>query len=143
MIELVKERVEKPDCKINGFILDGCPTSLSQVQQLAENDIVPSVVIALNQNDQLSYDRLDQLRYDPINAKFYNLQSASPQVQARLVQLNEHSQKVLGQRLNEYNNFLPKVESEYERLLIRINNEEVPEKVFTNLCEAIEKTLND
>jgi len=48
VVELVKERIEKPDCKINGFILDGCPTSLEQVQQLAENGIVPSVVIALN-----------------------------------------------------------------------------------------------
>jgi hypothetical protein len=44
-------------------------------------------------------------------------------------------------RLEEYNNFLPKVESEYEKQLIRINAEEDHEKVFMNLCEAVEKPV--
>jgi len=80
-----------------------------------------------------------------LDAKFYHLQKSqiSQAVLPRLIQLNEHTQKVLSQNLNDYNNFLPKVESEYERLLIRINNEEAPERVFTNLCEAIEKTMID
>ena len=27
IIDLVRERLSKPDCKINGYILDGCPTT--------------------------------------------------------------------------------------------------------------------
>ena len=31
IIDLVKERLNKPDCKINGWILDGCPTTPEQI----------------------------------------------------------------------------------------------------------------
>jgi hypothetical protein len=27
VIDLIRERLSKPDCKINGWVLDGCPTT--------------------------------------------------------------------------------------------------------------------
>ncbi len=51
VITLVQERLDKPDCKINGYILDGCPTTNEQILKLAELGIVPSLVVALSQND--------------------------------------------------------------------------------------------
>lgn len=48
IINLVKERLEKPDCKINGYILDGCPTTAEQIAKLADLGITPSLVVALN-----------------------------------------------------------------------------------------------
>jgi adenylate kinase len=34
IIDLVRERLAKPDCKINGYILDGCPTTPEQILKL-------------------------------------------------------------------------------------------------------------
>jgi len=41
IVDLVRERLEKPDCRINGWILDGCPMNLYQIKQLKELLIQP------------------------------------------------------------------------------------------------------
>ena len=48
IIDLVKTRLEKPDCKINGWILDGCPTTNEQIAALNDLGFVPSLVITLD-----------------------------------------------------------------------------------------------
>jgi adenylate kinase family enzyme len=48
IIDLVKTRLEKPDCKINGWILDGCPTTNEQIAALNDLGIMPSLVITLD-----------------------------------------------------------------------------------------------
>jgi adenylate kinase family enzyme len=34
IIDLIRERLSKPDCTINGYILDGCPTTPEQINRL-------------------------------------------------------------------------------------------------------------
>lgn len=34
IIDLIHERLSKPDCTINGYILDGCPTTQEQILKL-------------------------------------------------------------------------------------------------------------
>ena len=48
IVELVRERLSKPDCTINGFILDGCPSTPEQIIKLQELGIFPSLVVALD-----------------------------------------------------------------------------------------------
>lgn len=100
-------------------------------------------MIALSQNDLITYDRLEQLRYDPVDNRFYNIQHYKPQphVEARLIHRVEHSAPILKIRLEEYNNFLACVEKDYQRQLVRVNAEESPEIVFANLCETVEKPV--
>lgn len=62
-------------------------------------------------------------------------------IEARLIHRTEHSPAILKIKLEEYNNFLPKVETEYQRQLIRVNAEEAFDRVFANMCEAIEKPV--
>lgn len=73
VIDLVKNRLEKPDCKINGYILDGCPTTNEQIAALNDLGIVPSLVITLDQSDSSVYEKIEQRRFDPIELKHYNL----------------------------------------------------------------------
>mmetsp|Transcript_22934 Transcript_22934/g.17382 ORF Transcript_22934/g.17382 Transcript_22934/m.17382 type:complete len:219 (+) Transcript_22934:358-1014(+) len=41
VLQLVVERLSKPDCAVNGWILDGCPTSPEQIQRLKELNLAP------------------------------------------------------------------------------------------------------
>ena len=59
VIDLVKNRLEKPDCKINGYILDGCPTTNEQIAALNDLGIVPSLVITLDQSDSSVYEKIE------------------------------------------------------------------------------------
>jgi adenylate kinase len=69
----VKNRLEKPDCKINGYILDGCPTTNEQIAALNDLGIVPSLVITLDQSDSSVYEKIEQRRFDPVEGRTYNL----------------------------------------------------------------------
>ena len=69
----MKTRLEKPDCVINGWILDGCPTTNEQIATLNDLGIVPSLVITLDQSDSSVYEKIEQRRWDPIECRQYNL----------------------------------------------------------------------
>jgi adenylate kinase family enzyme len=63
IIDLVKKRLDMPDCKINGWILDGCPTTIEQINMLNTNGInhgiTPSLVITLDQGDSSVYEKIE------------------------------------------------------------------------------------
>ncbi len=87
---------------------------------------------------------MEQKRYDPVEGRFYNLiKERLPQksVMERLIQLPEHTQPLIKQRLIDYRNFLVSVENEFRQLLIRISMEDTQEKIFINFCDAIEHTV--
>jgi len=65
--------LEKPDCKINGWILDGCPTTNEQIAALNDLGIIPSLVITLDQSDSSVYGKIEQRRFDPVELKHYNI----------------------------------------------------------------------
>ena len=73
VMELVKERLSQPDCMINGWILDGCPTSEEQISKLKDLGFGPQIVIELDLSDALVYEKLEQKRFDPQEGKFYNV----------------------------------------------------------------------
>lgn len=41
IIDLVRERLDRPDCRINGWILEGCPLNTFQIKQLREMQVIP------------------------------------------------------------------------------------------------------
>lgn len=69
IIDLVRERLEKPDCVINGWILDGCPCNIDQIDVLKQLSINPQLVINLEISDELVYQRLEQRRFDPVTGQ--------------------------------------------------------------------------
>jgi adenylate kinase family enzyme len=59
IIELIEERLCKPDCRINGWILDGCPSTIEQIKHLKDEKIVPQLVIALEMQDEALVMKLE------------------------------------------------------------------------------------
>jgi adenylate kinase family enzyme len=41
IIDLVRDRLERPDCRMNGWILEGCPMNQNQIKQIRDLMIVP------------------------------------------------------------------------------------------------------
>jgi hypothetical protein len=62
-------------------------------------------------------------------------------VLARLIHLNEHTHHKVKKRLQDYITFLATVEQQYMDHLVRINAEESHDKVFINLCDAVENCV--
>ena len=47
VMDLVKERIKKKDCSLNGWILDGCPNTEEQILSLKNENIKPQLVLVL------------------------------------------------------------------------------------------------
>ena len=62
VIDLVNERLSKPDCRLNGWILDGCPFNLKQIALLRDLKIEPQKVIALETSDDVVLRELHEMK---------------------------------------------------------------------------------
>ena len=61
VIGIVKERIQKDDCK-NGFILDGFPRTTAQAEALDNMNVKIDKVIDINVTDELIYSRMSGRR---------------------------------------------------------------------------------
>ena len=69
---LVSERISKPDCQVNGWVLEGYPMSVSQCNQLSALNIKPTATILLQQEEGDCVLRLKDRRIDPYTGLSYN-----------------------------------------------------------------------
>jgi adenylate kinase family enzyme len=66
IMKLLRQRLFMPDCKTNGWIIQGAPTSMDQISMLKDFDQQPNLFISLDMSDHLIYEKLEQRRFDPI-----------------------------------------------------------------------------
>lgn len=71
VMNLVKQRLSMPDCKTNGWILQGAPTSDEQIEYLKQIDQQPNLFVTLEMSDHLIYEKLEQRRFDPLTNKYH------------------------------------------------------------------------
>lgn len=144
IIELVQERLQKPDCRINGWILDGCPFSLEQIKHLKNEKITPQLVIALELQDEELLAKLEQFHFDPFTQLMYfteeDIAEADTEVQKRL-ELREETREAIEEKLSQYRDFLTAAEEEFQRQLVRVSGEDSNERIFLNFCNAIEGSI--
>ena len=80
MIELVKDRLQQPDCT-KGFLLDGYPRTLPQAHSLLENGIRLDYVIQIKVPDQDIIQRLSGRRTHPTSGRVYHVLFNPPKVE--------------------------------------------------------------
>jgi adenylate kinase len=79
MIQLVKERLNQPDCK-NGALLDGFPRTIPQAEALRENGIHLDYVIEIRVSDDEVIKRLSGRRIHPASGRTYHVTYNPPKV---------------------------------------------------------------
>ncbi|KAJ6744758.1 ADENYLATE KINASE 8 [Salix purpurea] len=86
---MVMEGLLLPDSQENGWLLDGCPRSLSQATALKEFGLQPDLFILLEVNEEILVERVVGRRLDPATGKIYHLNYSPPETEeiaARLTQ---------------------------------------------------------
>ena len=141
VIDLVNERLSKPDCRLNGWILDGCPFNLKQIQLLRDLKIEPQKVIALEISDDSVLQELQSMQLHEGSGKLFTPAEAEAADESIRSQLVPRSMTGVGKQVMEHREFLETAEAEYSRHLVRINAEESTENVYLSFCDAIESSL--
>ena len=134
--EIVKAAINDAD----GFVLDGYPRNLSQVEYLDEITDLDAIVFLDVGEDEL-LRRLTGRRVDPETGDVYHTEFNMPDDEAiveRLEQRDDDTEEVATERLEVYReNTEPVVEHYRESdALIEVDGEADPETVFDRLVNA-------
>jgi len=111
IIGLVANRLNQPDCKEKGWLLDGFPRTEEQAKEMEKLFLVPSKAILLDVPDDELVKRVTGRRLDPETGKIYHLEFNPPTAEteeekeaivARLTQRADDTEEALRSRLKGF-----------------------------------------
>lgn len=108
IINLVQERIAKPDC-VNGCILDGFPRTIPQAQALADANVTIDHVIEISVPDDEIVKRLSGRRQHAGSGRVYHIDHNPPKVEGiddvtgePLIQREDDKEATIRDRLATY-----------------------------------------
>lgn len=131
-IEIVKQRISKPDCQ-KGFILDGFPRTVEQAKALEKISKIDGVILV-----ELSFDtiieRLSARRTCPQCGEIYSILS-NPQEEClkchtKLVQRDDDKPETIKHRLEVYEANTAPLINFYSARLFKVSNDKSIEETY-------------
>lgn len=108
IIQLVKERLEKPDCK-HGFLFDGFPRTLVQAEALKAANVFLDYVIEIAVDDSEIIKRISGRRIHPASGRVYHVVNRPPVrdgfddiTNEPLIQRDDDKEETVRKRLDVY-----------------------------------------
>ena len=108
VINLLKERITKPDCE-NGFILDGFPRTIPQADALGSSDVKIDNVITFSAKDETIIQRLSGRRTCKVCGAIFHIENIPPKVEGvcdkcegELFQRDDDKPEAITKRLEVY-----------------------------------------
>ena len=108
IINLVQERLAKPDCT-NGCILDGFPRTIPQAQALADANVAIDHVVEISVPDDEIVKRLSGRRQHPGSGRVYHIEHNPPKQDGiddvtgeALIQREDDKESTIRERLDTY-----------------------------------------
>lgn len=145
MVELVKERLQKPDCA-KGFILDGFPRTTAQAEALTKSGVKIDKVLSLEVADDVIVERLSSRRECSKCGAPYNVISNKPEKEGvcdkcggGLIQRADDNPDTIQNRLNIYHTQTEPIKAYYEGLglLVTAQGEDKLEDTTKNVDKAL------
>jgi adenylate kinase len=140
--EVVNEVLAAALEEADGYVLDGYPRNLDQVEFLDEATDLDDVIF-LDVDRETLVERLTGRRVDPETGENYHVEFDMPEdeaVRERLIQRDDDDEDVVRERLEVYTENTEPVIQQYRETgeLIEVDGTGTPEDVFERIVNAIE-----
>lgn len=145
IVNIVKERLSKPDCA-NGFILDGFPRTTAQAEALTASGVKIDKVLELEVEDEKIVERLSSRRECSKCGAPYSTLFNKPEVEGKcdkcggeLIQRADDNEATIQNRLNVYHEQTEPIKAYYEKigLLVIAKGEEELSDTTKNVFKAL------
>jgi len=136
---LVANRLNEPDCKEKGWLLDGFPRTEAQAKEMEKLFLVPSKAILLEVPDEVLVERVTGRRLDPETGKIYHMKFSPPdgddaeEVTARLTQRADDTEEALKSRLKGFAANKAALSASFSTIIKTIDGNRPPEKVWEDI----------
>ena len=122
IIDLVKDRIKKDDCK-QGYLFDGFPRTIPQAEALAQQNIHIDSVIEIKVEDDQIISRLAGRRVHQTSGRIYHITNNPPKRKnlddltgEPLIQRDDDKEETIKQRLEVYRNQTEPLVNFYQKL---------------------------
>jgi len=146
IIGVVKERLDQPDCKKDGWLLDGFPRTAAQADALAEAGISADCFIFLNVSDSILVERVVGRRTDPVTGKIYHMTFSPPkdeEILARLEHRSDDTEEKVKVRLGQFHANIGAIKGNYADMTIEVDGSKKPSEIAANIESEIKKMVGD
>ncbi|MBQ9902611.1 MAG: adenylate kinase [Clostridia bacterium] len=143
VIDIIKERIAKDDCK-DGFILDGFPRTIAQAEALDSMGVSIDKVLDINVADEVIASRLSGRRVCEACGSSYHLVSKKPAVEGvcdkcggTLIQRKDDHPDTVADRLKVYHEQTEPLKAYYEKKgLLRVvdGQDTVADTTYRTFC---------
>lgn len=146
IIAMVKNRLNQPDVREKGWLLDGFPRTKAQAQALQEAGIIPQVMVLLEVPDDVLVERIEGRRNDPITGKVYHIKFNPPpaddkELLERLEQRKDDTREAMVSRLATYHKNCDDILSFYTHVLFKTDGNRDKKTVGADVTKAIEARM--
>ncbi|KAJ0403232.1 hypothetical protein ATCC90586_001639 [Pythium insidiosum] len=116
IVDVVLERVQRPDCAAQGWLLDGFPRTAAQAEAMLAQGVEPDLVLALDVPDDEVVRRISGRRVDPVTGRTYHVafNPPPPEVATRVVQRSDDTEETVRQRLETFHTHCDAVVAAFE-----------------------------
>jgi adenylate kinase len=118
VVDLVCERLMQPDCRKQGWLLDGFPRTASQAVAIKRRGLLPSHFIYLVVPDEILLERITDRRTDPVTGTIYHLKfnppPNDPEILARLQHRADDTLESASVRLQQFHRNNKAVHEQWE-----------------------------
>jgi adenylate kinase len=142
-LEILKQRLSKTDCK-NGFILEGFPRNISQLELLESiSDIDKVFEISVSDNEAIK--RISgRVLCENCKEGYNELTQPKPKVKGicdkcggKLIKRPDDNENIVKKRLNHYHKETEPILQKYKDKLIKINGEQTIEKITNDILKEL------
>ncbi|CAF2576932.1 unnamed protein product [Rotaria sp. Silwood2] len=134
--QIYEERLKDFDCIRRGWILVDFPMNREQTLALQAKGICPRHVVCLEAPDTVMIERAAGKRIDSKTKDIYHITWNIPNsrdVQERLIQLEENSEKIMGLRLKEYRRNIDGIKDCFKSILRSFNADQPLNDVYSQV----------
>lgn len=142
VIEMIKKRLQKDDCKI-GFILDGFPRTINQAEEI--KNIKIDKVVNIQADEDIIIERIGKRRVCECGAIYHldyikpNREGFCDKCSGQLYQREDDKPEAVKERLNVYKEQTEPLINYYNEkgLIIDVNGSGTPEEEFELVLKAV------